>query len=174
MSHKQPGEGLGEAARGGANGAQPNGAAVGEPVRRSWRPCQMLHQDEQNPHGHHHHHHASHQNQNQNQHHPPAPRGPPRHRRRPPSGQGQGQVPSKQGGHGEVPDMEQPRPTQHPRPGVTRYRRHGDPNPRVRGHRQRLPREMHEDPPLPQRHVTETEQDGNTHLNPLILPLSPP
>ncbi|KAI3361950.1 hypothetical protein L3Q82_012298 [Scortum barcoo] len=41
-----------------------------------------------------------------------------------------------------------PRPVQQPRAGVTRYRRHGDPNPRLRGHRQRQPiREMQDSSP---------------------------
>ncbi|KAM4527532.1 uncharacterized protein PAE49_024355 isoform 1-T2 [Odontesthes bonariensis] len=107
---------------------QSNGT-TGEPsVRRSWRPCQVLGQDgEMNPHhGHHrHHHHPPH-------HHHPAGRGPPRHRRRPPPAQGQDQAQSP-GGDGQ--DAET-RPVQQHRPAVARYRRHGDPNPRLR-HRQR-------------------------------------
>lgn len=39
---------------------------------------------------------------------------------------------------GETQDTE-PRPIQHHRPAVARYRRHGDPNPRLRAHRQRQP-----------------------------------
>lgn len=141
-----------------------NGMTRGEPpVRRSWRPCQMLNQDgELNPHHHqhHHHHHPSHH------HYPSTGRGPPRHRRRPPSGQGHGQsqaqspslapvtVSSRQDG-GENRDTET-RPIQQPRPAVTRYRRHGDPNPRLRGHRQRQPvREMQESSPcVDEREVT--------------------
>ncbi|XP_035523418.1 amyloid-beta A4 precursor protein-binding family A member 1-like [Morone saxatilis] len=150
MSHKYQGEASGEAGeehKVPPRSRQPNGTTPGEPpVRRSWRPCQMLNQDgEPNPH-HHHHHHPPHHH-----HHPPTGRGPPRHRRRPPSGQGQGQgqnqaqspglvpavAPSKPDG-GESRDTE-PRPVQQPRPAVARYRRHGDPNPRFRGHRQRRP-----------------------------------
>uniref|UniRef100_A0A3B5L547 Amyloid beta (A4) precursor protein-binding, family A, member 1b n=1 Tax=Xiphophorus couchianus TaxID=32473 RepID=A0A3B5L547_9TELE len=85
-------------------------------------------------HPHRHHHHSAH-------HHHPAGRGPPRHRRRPPSGQVQspGAAPTvvsarPDGAEGQ--DAE-PRPVQQHRPAVTRYRRHGDPNPRLRNHRQR-------------------------------------
>lgn len=143
MSQKYQGEAVeaGEEQKATQRSRQPNGTSPGDPpVRRSWRPCQMLNQDGE-PHPHHHHHHH---------HHPPSSgRGPPRHRRRPPSGQGQGQsqaqspvlspeaVSPRQDG-GECRDSE-PRPTQQPRPGVARYRRHGDPNPRLRGHRQRQP-----------------------------------
>ncbi|XP_068191816.1 amyloid-beta A4 precursor protein-binding family A member 1-like isoform X2 [Antennarius striatus] len=121
---------------------QPNGATLADPpVRRSWRPCQMLNQDgEPDPHHHHHHHHPPHR-----YHHPQTGRGPPRYRRRPPSGQSQshpqhsGQVqtvtPSRPDGT-ESQDTE-PRPIQQPRPAVARYRRHGDPNPRLRGQRRR-------------------------------------
>ncbi|XP_013984308.2 amyloid-beta A4 precursor protein-binding family A member 1 isoform X1 [Salmo salar] len=133
MSYKQQGEGLGDAvleehkASPASRNRQPNGTAregggegEGVPVRRSWRPCQMIGQDGQ---GHHHHHH------------PPIPhqgsgRGPARHRRRTPSGQG----PSRQW---EGADMDPPRHTQPPRPGVAHYRRQGEP--RVRVHRQRPP-----------------------------------
>uniref|UniRef100_A0A8C7LJV7 Amyloid beta (A4) precursor protein-binding, family A, member 1b n=1 Tax=Oncorhynchus kisutch TaxID=8019 RepID=A0A8C7LJV7_ONCKI len=129
MSYKQQGEGLGDAileehkASPASRNRQPNstgGEGEGVPVRRSWRPCQMLGQDGQE---HHHHHH------------PPIPhqgtgRGPARHRRQTPSGQG----PSRQW---EGADMEPPRHTQPPRPGVARYRRQGEP--RVRVHRQRPP-----------------------------------
>lgn len=122
---------------------QLNGVTRGEPpVRRSWRPCQMLNQDgEPNPHHHNQHHHHHH-------HYPSSGRGPPRHRRRPPSGQGHGQsqgqspslaqaiVSSRQEG-GENQGTETGPVLQ--RPAVTRYRRHGDPNPRLRGHRQRQP-----------------------------------
>ncbi|XP_017288429.1 amyloid-beta A4 precursor protein-binding family A member 1-like [Kryptolebias marmoratus] len=125
---------------------QPNGT-TGEPsVRRSWRPCQMLNQEEEvNPHHHHrHHHHPPHHH-----HHHPAGRGPLRHRRRPPSGQGQSQgqtqspglappVVSSRSEGGDSQDGE-PRTLQQLRPAVTRYRRHGDPNPRLRGHRQPQP-----------------------------------
>lgn len=105
----------------------------------------MLNPDgELNPH-HHHHHHPPHHHH----HHLPTGRGPLRHRRRPPSGQAQGQsqapspgqfpavAPSRPDG-GESRDSD-PRPVQQPRPAVTRYRRHGDPNPRVRGQRRRQP-----------------------------------
>lgn len=121
---------------------QTNGAIFGEPpIRRSWRPCQMLNQDgELNPHHHHHHHHQSHQN------HLATGRGPPRHRRRHPSSQGQGQSPVK--GPGLVPvaapdvgvsrDVD-PHRGQQPRPAVARYRRHGDPTSRLRGHKRYQP-----------------------------------
>ncbi|XP_056258664.1 amyloid-beta A4 precursor protein-binding family A member 1-like [Seriola aureovittata] len=151
MSYKYQGEEMGEAGeehKVPLRNRQPNGTTRGEPpVRRSWRPCQMLNQDgELNPHHHHHHHHPPHQH-----HHPPTGRGPSRHRRRPPSGQGQSQaqspglvpaVVSSRSDGGESRDTE-PHPVQQPRPAVARYRRHGDPNPRLRGHRQRQPsREM--------------------------------
>ncbi|XP_068608915.1 amyloid-beta A4 precursor protein-binding family A member 1-like [Brachionichthys hirsutus] len=107
---------------------QLDGATPGDPpVRRSWRPCQMLSQEGE-PDFHHHQH-------------PQRGRGAPRHRRRPPSGPGQrpaqssGQIPAMAAGT-ESQDAE-PRPVQQPRPAVARYRRHGDPNPRVRGHRRR-------------------------------------
>nr|XP_033503502.1 amyloid-beta A4 precursor protein-binding family A member 1-like [Epinephelus lanceolatus] len=149
MSHKYQGEVSGEAGeehRLPPRNRQPNGTSPGEPpVRRSWRPCQMLSQDgELNPHHHHHHHHH-------HQHHPPTGRGPHRHRRRPPSGQGQSQGQSQAQSPGQVPAVTpprpdrdesrdaEPRPVQQPRPAVTRYRRHGDPNPRLRGHRHRQP-----------------------------------
>ncbi|XP_034565036.1 amyloid-beta A4 precursor protein-binding family A member 1-like [Notolabrus celidotus] len=147
MSQKYQGEAAeaGEEQKVMQRSRQPNGTSPGDPpVRRSWRPCQMLNQDgEPNPHHHHHHHHPPHHHQ----HHPPSGRGPPRHRRRPPSGQGQSpaqspglspEAVSPRQDVGECRDVE-PRPTQQPRPGVTRYRRHGDPNPRLRGHRQRQP-----------------------------------
>ncbi|KAM8743319.1 uncharacterized protein AB9X84_017697 isoform 1-T1 [Acanthopagrus schlegelii] len=149
MSHKYQGEASGEAGeehKVPPRSRQPNGTTPGEPpVRRSWRPCQMLNQDgELNPHHHHHHHHPPHHHH----HHHPS-RGPPRHRRRPPSGQGQGQSEAQSPGQvpgvassrpdgGETRDAE-PRPIQHHRPAVARYRRHGDPNPRLRAHRQRQP-----------------------------------
>ncbi|XP_070706809.1 amyloid-beta A4 precursor protein-binding family A member 1-like [Pempheris klunzingeri] len=158
MSHKYQGEASGEAGeehRVPRRSRQPNGTSPGEPpVRRSWRPCQMGNQDgELNPHHHHHHHHH-----HPPHHHPPTGRGPPRHRRRPPSGQGQSQsqaqspglvpaeAPSRpDGGESRDPDL---RSIQQPRPAVTRYRRHGDPNPRLRGHRQRQPiREMQDSSP---------------------------
>ncbi|KAK2818877.1 hypothetical protein Q5P01_024438 [Channa striata] len=131
---------------------RPNGMTLGEPpVRRSWRPCQMLNQDgEPNPHHHHHHHHHHHA---PHHHHPPTGRGPTRHRRRPPSGQGQSQSqaqstsPAPAVGTSRQDEVEngviETSPAQQLRPAVTRYRRHGDPNPRLRGHRQRQPiREM--------------------------------
>ncbi|XP_040914635.1 amyloid-beta A4 precursor protein-binding family A member 1-like [Toxotes jaculatrix] len=155
MSHKYPGEttgGADEEHKVPPRNRQPNGTTRGEPpVRRSWRPCQMLNQDgELNPHHHHHHHHH---HPPHHHHHPPTGRGPPRHRRRPPSGQGQSQaqspgvvpaVASSSPDGGENRDAEPPvQPVQQHRPAVTRYRRHGDPNPRLRGHRQRQPiREM--------------------------------
>ncbi|XP_024154559.1 amyloid-beta A4 precursor protein-binding family A member 1 [Oryzias melastigma] len=126
-----------------------NGTAGEAPSRRSWRPCQMLHQDgEMNPHHHHHHHHRHHP-----PHHHTAGRGPPRHRRRPASGQSQGQIHSPgQEPQCVLPRSEgqgaEPRPVQLHRPAVTRYRRHGDPNPRLRGHRQRQQfREIQESSP---------------------------
>ncbi|XP_070844691.1 amyloid-beta A4 precursor protein-binding family A member 1-like [Chaetodon trifascialis] len=151
MSHKYQGEASGEAGeehKAPPRSRQPNGNAPRDPpVRRSWRPCQMLNQDgEPNPHHHHHHHHPHHHH-----HHPPTGRGPPRHRRRPPSGQGQGQGQSQAQSPGLVPAVtpsrsdagenqdNEPRPVHQPRPAVARYRRHGDPNPRLRGHRQRQP-----------------------------------
>ncbi|XP_070780824.1 amyloid-beta A4 precursor protein-binding family A member 1-like isoform X2 [Enoplosus armatus] len=154
MSHKYQGEAseeAGEEHKVPPRSSQPNGTSPGEPpVRRSWRPCQMLNQDgELNPHHHHHqHHHHHHPSQH---HHPPPGRGPPRHRRRPPSGQGQGQGQSQAQSPGLVPAVTpsrldggesrdtEPRPVQQPRPAVARYRRHGDPNPRLRSHRQRRP-----------------------------------
>ncbi|CAG5867179.1 unnamed protein product [Menidia menidia] len=120
-----------------ARSRQPNGTTG---VRRSWRPCQVLNQDGEptshhhNQHNHHHHPHHHHMG-----------RGHHRQRRRPLSGQGQNQAqspgavpaggPSRvDGGDGQVGET---RPIQQPRPAVARYRRHGDPNPRLRGHRQR-------------------------------------
>ncbi|XP_041706747.1 amyloid-beta A4 precursor protein-binding family A member 1 isoform X2 [Coregonus clupeaformis] len=152
MSYKQKGEGLGDSVVGEHKASpahrnwQPNGTAggggggggegEGVTVRRSWRPCQMLGQDGQDPHHHHHHHH-----------HPPIPhqgsgRGPARHRRRTPSGQS----PSRQG---EGANMEPPRHTQPPRSGVGRYHRQGEP--RVRVHRPLL-RDVQDthDPPFQQ------------------------
>ncbi|KAM3874048.1 amyloid-beta A4 precursor protein-binding family A member 1-like [Diretmus argenteus] len=164
MSHKYPREALGDvgeehkASSVPSRSRQPNGTAAGEPpVRRSWRPCQMLNQDgELDPHHHHHHHH----HQTPHHHHPPTARGPPRQRRRPPSGQSQSQglvpvlVPSRQE-QGEVPDME-PCPIQQPRPGVARYRRQGDP--RVRVPRQRQPIREIQDASLPLQQSHNTDQ----------------
>uniref|UniRef100_A0A665TVY7 Amyloid-beta A4 precursor protein-binding family A member 1-like n=1 Tax=Echeneis naucrates TaxID=173247 RepID=A0A665TVY7_ECHNA len=150
MSYKYQGEETGEAGEEHKlppRNRQANGTTPGEPpVRRSWRPCQMLNQDgELNPHHHHHHHHH---HPPHHHHHPPTARGPSRHRRRPPSGQGQSQAQSPQG---PVPVVASSRPdgadgldtehypVQQPRPAVARYRRHGDPNPRLRNHRQRQP-----------------------------------
>uniref|UniRef100_A0AAX7TAA2 Amyloid beta (A4) precursor protein-binding, family A, member 1b n=1 Tax=Astatotilapia calliptera TaxID=8154 RepID=A0AAX7TAA2_ASTCA len=99
-----------------------------------------LHHHHPPPHHHHHHHH----------HHPPGGRGPPRHRRRPPSGQGQGQSQplSPVSAPAAVSQDADPRPVQQPRAAVTRYRRHGDPNPRLRSHRQRQPfREVQDSSP---------------------------
>lgn len=123
---------------------QPNG----EPsVRRSWRPCQMLNQEgDVNPHHRHHHHHPHH--------HHPAGRGHPRHRRRPPSSQGQiqspGSAPSGVSSRFDAGDGQdgEPRTLQQLRPAVTRYRRQGDPNPRLRCHKQRQQfKEMQDSPP---------------------------
>ncbi|XP_028273765.1 amyloid-beta A4 precursor protein-binding family A member 1-like isoform X2 [Parambassis ranga] len=154
MSHKYQGEAAGdEEHNAGAvpqRSRHPNGTAGEPPVRRSWRPCQMVNQDgEPNPH-HHHHHHHHHAPHNHHHHHAPGGRGPPRHRhRRPPSGQAQAQsqaqspgqvsavAPSRSDG-GESQDAE-PRPVLQHRAAVTRYRRHGDPNPRLRSHKQRQP-----------------------------------
>ncbi|TWW66767.1 Amyloid-beta A4 precursor protein-binding family A member 1 [Takifugu flavidus] len=127
---------------------EPNGTISGEPpARRSWRPCQMVNQDgEVNPH-HHHHHHAHHHPPHHN--HPPAGRGPARHHRRHFSSQGQAQSQAQSFGLVPVvapsrPDFGSSRDTsahrgQQPRPAVTRYRRHGDPNPRPKHHRRRQP-----------------------------------
>ncbi|XP_074546009.1 uncharacterized protein LOC141805144 isoform X2 [Halichoeres trimaculatus] len=163
MSQKYQGEAVeaGEEQKAPQRSRQPNGTSPGDPpVRRSWRPCQMLNQDgEPNPHHHHHHHHPP---LPHHHHHPPSGRGPPRHRRRPPSGQGQGQSPAQSPGlspeavsprqeGGECRDSEA-RSAQQPRPGVARYRRHGDPNPRLRGHRQRQPiRESQDTSPVEDR-----------------------
>ncbi|TKS84171.1 Amyloid beta A4 precursor protein-binding family A member 1 [Collichthys lucidus] len=160
MSHKYQGEVSGEAGeehKAPPRSRQPNGTSPGEaPVRRSWRPCQMLNQDgEPNPHHHHHHHHH---HPPHHHHQPPTGRGPPRHRRRPQSGHGQGQSQAQSPGQtlvvspsrpeeGEIRETE-PRPVQQPRPAVARYRRHGDPNPRLRGQRQRRPiREVQDSSP---------------------------
>uniref|UniRef100_A0A3Q2NX89 Amyloid beta A4 precursor protein-binding family A member 1-like n=1 Tax=Fundulus heteroclitus TaxID=8078 RepID=A0A3Q2NX89_FUNHE len=123
--------------------AQSNGTTGDASVRRSWRPCQMQNPDgEMTPHHHHRHHHHS----ANHTHHHPSGRGPPRHRRRPPSGQGQspGQAYSPGGPpvvvscrDGVESQDAEARPVQQHRPAVTRYRRHGDPNPRLRNHRQR-------------------------------------
>ncbi|KAG7498355.1 amyloid-beta A4 precursor protein-binding family A member 1-like isoform X1 [Solea senegalensis] len=145
MSHKHQGEmmeELSEERKVPARTRQHNGPKHGEaPVRRSWRPCQMVNQDgELNPHHHHHDHHPPHHH-----HHPSTGRGSARQRRRPTSGQSQAQSP---GLASSRPDGDQvwgadPHPVPLPRPAVTRYRRHGDPNPRLKGHRQRQPiREM--------------------------------
>lgn len=109
------------------------------PVRRSWRPCQMLNQDgELHPHHRHHQHHLS-----NHHHHSATGHGLPRHRWQHLSGpaQGQGHVQGT-GPISELVPLTQspdttPRSVQHLRPAVTRYRRHGDPNPRLRGHRKR-------------------------------------
>ncbi|CAL8276403.1 unnamed protein product [Merluccius merluccius] len=147
MSHKhQATEGFGDAEEelnadpGPPRNRQANGSSAESATRRSWRPCQMLNEDGEPIH---HHHHPPHQHHPPpHQHHPAASaRGPPRQRRRPPPGPGQTQGQSH--GQGQVsgptvPDVE-PQPTPHPRPGVARYRRMGDPNPRLRAHRQRQP-----------------------------------
>ncbi|XP_034047750.1 amyloid-beta A4 precursor protein-binding family A member 1-like isoform X2 [Thalassophryne amazonica] len=153
MSHKYQGDALGD---GGeehkvARSRQPNGE---HPVRRSWRPCQMVNQDgEVNPHHHHHHHHHHPHS------HPATARGPTRHRQRPPQVQSQGQgsgpvPPSPVGAENRGPEL---CPVKEPRPAVTRYRRHGDPNPRLRGHRHRQPireRQDYSSPP------TQEEREG--------------
>ncbi|KAM3599968.1 uncharacterized protein V6R79_014759 [Siganus canaliculatus] len=155
MSHKCQGEASVEAGEESKapplRSRQSNGTTARDPPppRRSWRPCQMLNQDgELNPHHHHHHHHH---HPPHHHHHPPPGRGPPRHRRRPPSGQAQspGVVPTETPPRQETAESQEaePRPTQ-PRPAVTRYRRHGDPNPRHRGHKHRKPvGEMQESSP---------------------------
>ncbi|KAL0965438.1 hypothetical protein UPYG_G00281280 [Umbra pygmaea] len=130
MSTRHHGEGLSDAvgeepkASAAPRNQQSNGSAggggEGVPVRRSWRPCQMLGQD---PHPHH----------------PPIPhqgmgRGPSRHRRRPPPGHGLSRL-------GEGMQMDVSNNGQLPRPGVARYRRQGEH--RVKVHRQRpLPRDV--------------------------------
>lgn len=105
----------------------------------------MLNQDgELNPH--HHHHHHRHHHPPHHQHHPPNGRGPPRHRRHPPSSNGPNQslvqspglgpsVASPRQDANESRDTE-PHPVHQPRPAVNRYRRHGDPNPRLRRRQQ--------------------------------------
>lgn len=155
MSHKYQGEATGEGSEehkevsGPPRSRQPNGTTGDPPVRRSWRPCQMLNQDgELNPL--HHHHPPPHHHHHHHHHHPPGGRGPPRHRRRPPSGQGQGQSQplSPVSAPAAVSQDADPRPVQQPRAAVTRYRRHGDPNPRLRSHRQRQPfREVQDSSP---------------------------
>ncbi|XP_019744329.1 amyloid beta A4 precursor protein-binding family A member 1-like [Hippocampus comes] len=156
MSHKYPEEGSGdvEEESPGASALRRarhnNGSVPGEPsVRRPWRPCQMLSQDgELNPDHHHHHHH--HHLQPPYHHHPPAGRGgPQRQRRRPPSVQGQSQTnfsgPNAEDVLCRESQNTEPRPVQQLRPAVTRYRRCGDPNPRLKGQRQRPPvKEMQE------------------------------
>lgn len=127
----------------------------------------MLNQDgEPNPHHHHHHHHPPHHHHHHH-HHPPQGRGHPRQRRRPPSSPGQVQGHSQTQSPGSGPPKPElserreaaPRPVHQPRPGVTRYRRHGDPNPRFRGHRPRQPiRELREASP------TAEERDGPGEL----------
>ncbi|XP_034403030.1 amyloid-beta A4 precursor protein-binding family A member 1-like [Cyclopterus lumpus] len=174
MSHKYQGEAsreAGEEHKVPPRSRQTNGTSPGEPpIRRSWRPCQMANQDgEPNPHHHHHH-------QPPHQHHLPTSRGAPRHRRRPPSGQGQSQAQSL----GPLPvvavsrpDGDQsrdtePLPVQQPRPAVTRYRRHGDPNPRLRGHRQRQPtREMQDSSPGVDEGPAEVQSQQRTSDNPV-------
>ncbi|XP_069561994.1 amyloid-beta A4 precursor protein-binding family A member 1-like isoform X3 [Brachyistius frenatus] len=196
MSHKYQGEVTGDTGEEHHVASLPprswqsNGTTGEALVRRSWRPCQMLNQDgEANPHHHHHHHHHP---PHHHHHHPPAARGPPRHRRRAPSGQAQGQSQAKSPGvvpfrpdEGEGHEAE-PRPVQQPRPAVTRYRRHGDPNPR-RSHRQRQPfREIQDSSPgvderegpaeVPVQHcssaepVTDKSQDrGSAHQTPIAV-----
>ncbi|KAM9322076.1 LOW QUALITY PROTEIN: uncharacterized protein KZ484_020312 [Pholidichthys leucotaenia] len=165
MSHTYQGEVTGggsEEHKATQRSRQINGTTGDPPARRSWRPCQMLNQDgEVNPHHHHqhpHHHHHHPPHHHHHHHHPHGGRGPRQHRRRPPPEQGQGQsqvqnpavplagVPFRSGG-GDSRDTEPP-PAQQPRPGVARYRRQGDPNPRQRNHRQRQPiREIQDSSP---------------------------
>ncbi|XP_034458792.1 amyloid-beta A4 precursor protein-binding family A member 1-like [Hippoglossus hippoglossus] len=144
MSHMYQGEVTeepGEEHKAPPRNRTPNGTTRGEPpVRRSWRPCQMLNQDgEPNP-LHHHHHHEHH---NPQHHQPAAGRGPARHRRRPASGQAQSpdQVPEVASSRPEAGESREADPLPVPplRPAVARYRRHGDPNPRLRGQTQRQP-----------------------------------
>ncbi|XP_072309188.1 amyloid-beta A4 precursor protein-binding family A member 1-like [Eucyclogobius newberryi] len=92
-----------------------NGTSQSEPVRRSWRPCQMLNQDGEVVHLHQHPHPAPHHRSRRRPHH-------------------QQTAPV----HRQDPAPPAPNPAPHPRPAVTRYRRHGDPNPRLRA-RQRQP-----------------------------------
>uniref|UniRef100_A0AAV2IV17 Uncharacterized protein n=1 Tax=Knipowitschia caucasica TaxID=637954 RepID=A0AAV2IV17_KNICA len=88
-----------------------NGTSHSEP-RRSWRPCQMLNQDGEVVHIHQHPHPAPHHRSRRRPHHQQTA---PVHR----------------------PDSTGPNPSPHPRPAVSRYRRQGDPNPRLRaGQRQ--------------------------------------
>lgn len=154
--------------------SQTNGAISGEPpVRRSWRPCQVLNQGGE-LHQHHHHHHQ-----------PPVGRPPPRHRRRHLSSQGQGQspaqglVPAAAPDAGVIPDTK-PHRGQQPRPAVARYRRHGDPNPWPRGHRRRQrnaemrdfcpgegPLDVHPEPQLPA--IPMTEDRGSSHQTPAAV-----
>lgn len=108
----------------------------------------MMNQDgEVNPHHHHHHHH--HHPPHHHHHHASTGRGPPRHRRRPPSGQaespGLALAASSTQDCGESRDTTH-HPVQQPRPAVARYRRHGDPNPRHRGHRQKPPSREAQEP----------------------------
>ncbi|XP_054614100.1 amyloid-beta A4 precursor protein-binding family A member 1-like [Dunckerocampus dactyliophorus] len=149
MSHKYPDEGNGEVGEERPVALVPqrtrqnNGSVPGEPpIRRTWRPCQMHSQDgELNSHHHHHHHHK----QPSHHYHPHSARGPPRQRHRRSSLQGQGQnqaqfpgtvqdvVPSNES------QVDESRPVHQLRAAVTRYRRRGDPNPRLRGHKQKPP-----------------------------------
>ncbi|KAK7895265.1 hypothetical protein WMY93_020590 [Mugilogobius chulae] len=91
-----------------------NGTSQSEPVRRSWRPCQMLDQDGEVVHLHQQQHPAPSHRSRRRTHHPQT--APP---------------------HRPDPAGPAPNPTPHPRPAVTRYRRHGDPNPRLRMRQQR-------------------------------------
>ncbi|XP_057675595.1 amyloid-beta A4 precursor protein-binding family A member 1-like [Corythoichthys intestinalis] len=147
MSHKYPEERSGEVddecsvAPVSQRTRQNNSSVPGEPpLRRPWRPCQMLSPDgELNPH--HHHHHQTHHHHH---HHQPAGRGGPhRQRRRPPSDQAQGQSQANFPSSASEPILSsesqatKPRPVPQLRPAVTRYRRRGDPNPRLKGQRQK-------------------------------------
>ncbi|XP_060934395.1 amyloid-beta A4 precursor protein-binding family A member 1 [Limanda limanda] len=146
MSHKyqgeEPEEEPGEEHKAPPRSRQPNGTPRGEPAppRRSWRPCQMLHQDgEPNPL----HHHHPHEHHNPHHHHPAAGRGTARHRRRPGEGPAQSpdqvsEVTSSRPDAGESRGGD-PLPAPPLRPAVARYRRMGDPNPRLRGQTPRQP-----------------------------------
>lgn len=148
----------------------------------------MLNQDgEPNPPHHHYHRHQSHQN------HLATGRGPPRHRRRHPSssqGQGQGQGPGKGPGlvPGAAPDVGvsrdvDPHRGQQPRPAVARYRRHGDPTSRLRGHKRYQPvtemqdaspgEQLLDEQPQPQPSASPlTEDGGSPHRTPVAVDTS--
>ncbi|XP_061836759.2 amyloid-beta A4 precursor protein-binding family A member 1-like [Nerophis lumbriciformis] len=144
MSHKYPEGWTGEvgkerpAASVPQRPRQDNGSVPGDPpIRRTWRPCQMLSQDGELSSHHHHHHHQ----QLSHHYHPHAARNPPHQRNRQSSVNGLSQ---NQGQYsGTVPEVvpfnesqeSDQRPVQQPRAAVNRYRRRGDPNPRLRAHK---------------------------------------